>query len=379
MMRIIFLTLIFNFIAFGFTGCSAPPTEPDGTPVGLVRLDLTDPVRKNWEETGARPLATTLWYPAIDGTEMIEIGIPRDRPVFIGGFAARNAKISDTHGTYPLIVMSHGTGGAGMQMMWLGRELAANGYIVAAIDHHGNTAAEEQFDPRGFRMPWERARDVTTVLDLLIEDPVWGQRIDDTRIGAVGFSLGGYTVTALSGGRIDFDQFEEFCRSDQRDVTCDEQSEYPEAGAKFDAILKADPKLAARMSEHRGSFRDERISAVIALAPALGQAFTENSLSDIAIPYLSIVGDLDQVAPAATNGDRLVRHIPDAQSEHIFGSNHYSFLNRCNRRGERYVPICKDAASGKPRTAAHQETIQLILEFLRANIGASKQLPRRLE
>ena len=63
------------------------------------------------------------------------------------------------------------------------------------------------------------------------------------------------------------------------------------------------------MSEHRGSFRDERISAVIALAPALGQAFTENSLSDIAIPYLSIVGDLDQVAPAATNGDRLVRHI----------------------------------------------------------------------
>ena len=55
MMRIIFLTLIFNFIAFAFAGCSAAPTEPDGTPVGLVRLDLTDPVRKNWEETGARP------------------------------------------------------------------------------------------------------------------------------------------------------------------------------------------------------------------------------------------------------------------------------------------------------------------------------------
>jgi len=228
-------------------------------------------------------------------------------------------------------------------------------------------------------MPWERARDVTTVLDLLIEDAVWGHRIDDTRIGAVGFSLGGYTVTALAGGRIDFDQFDEFCRSDQRDVTCDEQSEYPDAGAQFDAILRANPKLAARMSEHRGSFRDERINVVIALAPALGQAFMENSLSDIAIPYLSIVGDLDQVAPAATNGDRLVRHIPDAQSEHISGSNHYTFLNRCNRRGKRYVPICKDAASGKPRTAAHQETIQLILEFLRANIGASKQLPRRQE
>jgi len=100
-------------------------------------------------------------------------------------------------------------------------------------------------------MPWERARDVTTVLDLLIEDAVWGHRIDDTRIGAVGFSLGGYTVTALAGGRIDFDQFDEFCRSDQRDVTCDEQSEYPDAGAQFDAILRANPKLAARMGKSR--------------------------------------------------------------------------------------------------------------------------------
>ena len=86
---------------------------------------------------------------------MEEIGIPPARPVFIGGFAARGAEFATKSQKYPLILMSHGTGGASMQMMWLGRELAAGGYIVAAVDHHGNTAAEDKFDPRGFRMPWE--------------------------------------------------------------------------------------------------------------------------------------------------------------------------------------------------------------------------------
>ena len=56
--------------------------------------------------------------------------------------------------------------------------MAANGYIVAAVDHHGNTAAEEKFDPRGFRMPWERAKDLSTVIDLLLADPQWGPQID---------------------------------------------------------------------------------------------------------------------------------------------------------------------------------------------------------
>ena len=146
----------------------------DGAPVGLMRLALEDPQRSAWDGVNARPLTTSLWYPAAEGSQMEEIGIPPTRPVFIGGFAARGAALAPSPTPYPLIIMSHGTGGAGMQMMWLGRELAANGYIVAAVDHHGNTAAEEKFDPRGFRMPWERAKDLSTVIDLLLADPQWG-------------------------------------------------------------------------------------------------------------------------------------------------------------------------------------------------------------
>ncbi|WP_293445192.1 hypothetical protein [Planktotalea sp.] len=44
--------------------------------------------------------------------------------------------------TFPLIVLSHGSGERMMQMAWLATELAEQGYIVAGINHHGTTSAD---------------------------------------------------------------------------------------------------------------------------------------------------------------------------------------------------------------------------------------------
>lgn len=358
-----YMNIIILFIVLVVLGACGQKVEvSDGIPVGLIRLQLEDPVRLDWNEVNARPLVTYLWYPAVAGSKMQEIGIPPARPVFIGGFAGRGAELAEKRNQYPLIIMSHGTGGAGMQMMWLGRELAAKGYIVAAVDHHGNTAAEDSFDPRGFRMPWERAKDLSSVLDLLLADPNWGPRIDERNIGAVGFSLGGYTVTALAGGRLNFEQFEAFCQSSRKDSTCEEQSEFPEAGKKFEILLKSNPELVSRMSEHRSDFSDARINAVVALAPALSQALTDQSLAAIEIPYITIVGDMDQTAPSATNASRHAAHIP-ASGFHVLPKNdHYVFLNRCNRRGKRFVPVCKEPSQGS-RALAHVETINIVTDF----------------
>ena len=364
-----YLNVILSLIIITlFASCTQKATAPLGPPIGLLRLSLEDPERLNWDKTHPRPLITSIWYPAEHGSKMEEIGIPPKRPVFIGGYAARKANLAQASKTYPLIIMSHGTGGAGMQMMWIGRELAAQGYIVAATDHHGNTAAENKFDPRGFRMPWERAKDMTVVLNLLLDDPEWGSRIDENNIGAVGFSLGGYTVTALAGGRLDFDKFKEFCESPRKDATCEEQSEYPEAGTAFDNMLRSNPMLTRQMDEHKNDYRDPRIRAVVALAPALGQALTEESLSEIDIPYITIVGDDDPIAPTATNANHLAKHITNAQI-HILGkSNHYVFLNRCNKRGLKYVPLCKEPADA-PKAVAHQETIKLVTKFFGQHLG----------
>ena len=46
----------------------------------------------------------------------------------------------------PLVLLSHGTGGSAVMLAWLGETLARAGYVVAAINHHGNTATEDEAD-----------------------------------------------------------------------------------------------------------------------------------------------------------------------------------------------------------------------------------------
>jgi predicted dienelactone hydrolase len=54
-----------------------------------------------------------------------------------------------------------GSTGLGLGLMWLGNYLASHGYIVAAVNHHGNTAAEGRLLPQGFLLEWERPDDLT--------------------------------------------------------------------------------------------------------------------------------------------------------------------------------------------------------------------------
>ncbi len=284
-MKIIFylLTICTCITIIACEKISAP--APTNHSVGMIRKAYQDPIRTSWEGNKPRPLTTYIWYPATVEADMEMVGIPPNKPVFLGGLAARNASFPEIDTTYPLIIMSHGTGGAGMQMMWLGRELATQGYIVAAVDHHGNTAAEDRYDARGFRLPWERALDISAVLDQLLIDPKFETKIDKQHIGAVGFSLGGYTVTALAGGIIDFDLLDEFCTGPLHDTTCDDQSEFPEASAEFEELRKTDPRIEASLAIYNTSFYDKRIMSAVTLAPALGQAFTKESLQEIQIPF----------------------------------------------------------------------------------------------
>ncbi|HXQ37593.1 MAG TPA: prolyl oligopeptidase family serine peptidase, partial [Anaerolineales bacterium] len=170
--------------------------------VGMVTRNFTDKKRKNWEGTAQRPLTTAIWYPAAatDSQPETIFGGPPEREIFAPVTVARAAEISSTTRKYPLVLLSHGTGGAAIQMMWLGHYLASRGYIVAAVNHHGNTAAEPQRAPQGFLLYWERAKDLTSVLNELLADSMFGPRIDRNRIGAAGFSLGGYTVISVAGG-----------------------------------------------------------------------------------------------------------------------------------------------------------------------------------
>jgi predicted dienelactone hydrolase len=273
---------------------------------------------------------------------------------------------------FPCLLLSHGTGGSALQLGWLGTALAAQGYIVASVNHHGNTSVEP-YTAQGFCLWWERAQDLSAVLDHLLADTRFGPHIAPTRVGAAGFSLGGYTVIAVAGGRTDLQAFAAFCSGPERDATCEDQTEFPGMLAQFARLTRVDPRVQESLRRHNASFRDPRIRAVFAIAPVLGGAFTPAGLAEVSIPVALVVGQADTVAPPPTNAQRFARGIPGATLIVLPGQvGHYTFLSQGTAYGKQVSPtFCLDHAF-IDREAVHKQVAQMATEFFAQHLATSQ-------
>ena len=334
-------------------------TEPDALSVGATVRRFVPPEPYSWRGAATRSLVTTIWYPVDAGIPMSDQHIgPPAAPLFTLGRWADDAPMSQ--GPFALIVLSHGTGGSAQIMAWLARDLASRGYIVAAVNHPGNTALEP-YTAEGFLLWWERARDLTAVIDLALADAVVGPRIDRNRIGAIGFSLGGYTVLELAGARTDPALLQRFCAS--RDAAeCADPPEFPNLFERW-TELQADSNEFREMAAQAGrSYRDPRVRAAFAIAPALGPAFVSESLSALDIPVQILAGQDDEIVPLATNARFFARAIPRATLELLPGG-HYTFLATCTDTGRLAQPVlCTDPAH-VDREVTHRRASELAARF----------------
>jgi len=319
-------------------------------------------VERYWRGARTQALATAIWYPvdAALAEQPHDIG-PPDKPFFLGHPLAPNAPIAPQSARYPLIVLSHGTGGTAESMNWIGAALAASGYVVAAVNHPGNNAMEPlTWD--GFTLWWERATDLSEVVDGVLADPVLAAHIDSTRIGALGFSLGGYTVLALAGARTDLSAFMAFCRSHPADAVCAP----PEMARVVDRPApgaERSPQAEASLARSGASYRDPRIKAVFAIAPAVGQAFDAKSFADVSTPVELLAGDRDANVPVPTNAGHIASLLPNAELTLLPGAGHYTFLPVCGPAMVQTMPqLCADAP-GIDRAAVHAAAIDKARTF----------------
>jgi predicted dienelactone hydrolase len=106
-------------------------------------------------------LITRIWHPVGPDVPEVahDIGPPGD-PIFRGHPIAMDAPLSPARAKYPLILLSHGTGGSADSLDWLGAALAAAGYVVIGVNHPGNNALEP-LTREGFMLWWERALDLS--------------------------------------------------------------------------------------------------------------------------------------------------------------------------------------------------------------------------
>ena len=113
-------------------------------------------------------------------------------------------------GAAPVLFFSHGFGGCQTNSSFLKRALAARGYWVFAPRHAdawcGSPSDARPAVPFGLPGEWtdatyvDRANDILAVYGALKAMPAYAKRLDFSRVGFVGHSLGGYTVVGLAGG-----------------------------------------------------------------------------------------------------------------------------------------------------------------------------------
>ncbi len=335
--------------------------------VGTTTRVFHPEARRNWRGAEHKELHVTIWYPAVDSTvEAPQFIGPPDAPLFQLGLSAPNAQFAPALRKFPLILLSHGTGGSAAQLAWLATALARAGFIAAAVDHPGNNSTES-YTAEGFLLWWERATDISEVLDGVLKDPELGPKIDVTRVGAAGFSLGGYTVMELAGAETDVSPVFDKCRVAPRSPDC-----FVPEMRKLDPPVQGGDELLARVRKTSGeslarsaeSYRDPRITAVFAIAPALGQVLTTESLRAIRTPVSIVVGAADPIAPANENADILRANVHGAREVVLPGQvAHYTFLDTCTELGKKQLAVYCIDAPGVDRDAVHAQVSAMAVQF----------------
>jgi len=352
-------------------GAAKPrPQAPDANArVGVVTRVFHPAEMRNWRGAEKKELDAVVWYPAVDTAVETKqyVGDP-DAPLFDAGSAMPHAGFAPHLERLPLVLLSHGTGGSALQMAWLGTALARAGYIAVAVDHPGNNA-NGKLTPEGFALWWERATDLSNVLDAMLKDEEFGPRIDATRVAAAGYSLGGYTVLELAGAQTDISLFFDKCRVKPGETKPSADSavcHVPEMRGvgSIDDILQATRKTSGEsLARSGGLYRDPRVKAVFAIAPALGFTQTPESLRAIRTPVEMVAGTEDRIAPPAENADYLRANMRGARETVLPGVGHYTFLNVCTAQGQRQMSQYCDEAPGIERAVVHAQVAAMAVTF----------------
>jgi predicted dienelactone hydrolase len=255
--------------------------------------------------------ATTvaLYYPTMVAPRAIAMG-PFALNVAIGGKPVDKVKA--------LILLSHGIGGSELGHSVLAQALARNGYLVAALRHPGDNWQDrtliEKSPERYFD---ERPRQASRVIDAILADPTWKDRIASDsrgpRVGALGHSAGGYTVLAMAGARPDLSRVRKHCQ-----VEASEDPIFCGMGRSYVAMASS-PAAAS-------SLKDERVRAVVAMAPA-GVPLTAESLATVRAATMVYEAELDRFLVPRFHAEWVASNLPAANLHRVSNAWHFAFMD----------------------------------------------------
>jgi predicted dienelactone hydrolase len=302
------------------------------------------------------PVQALVWYPALAGRFSERIG---GDTVFHGVDAFRNAK--PEQGKHPLVIMSHGSGGNAANLGWLSAKLVQQGFIVVVPNHPGSTSGDST--PETNVRAWERPQDMSAMLDALETASGWQRLIDQNDVTAIGHSMGGYTVLALGGGRVEANTYATYCDDNPGAQDCI----WYDHG---NAFIKGHVDLHAMDAKSfEDSYSDARVTRVVAIDPAIAQAFNAASLKEMKTQTLVVNLGSGADIPLGVDGKDIVKKIPNAKLVNVEGANHFTFMGTCKVLSWFFLlfdgddPICTEV-SDRRRADMHDEIAEEITAFL---------------
>ena len=309
--------------------------------VGFSRLSTPDPMG------GDMPYA--LWYPT---------DVP-DGTVNIGATEFPSTQDAEAAaGPFGLVILSHGSGGSPLGHRDTAIALARAGFIAAAPMHPRNNFRDDIGSHPRIVLDG-RPRQLSAVIDALLADPAWSGRIDRRRIGAFGFSAGGYTVLAALGPERDYTLIIDHCkRHGGQDPYCGVVS------WRIQGRAEAYAKPVDRT-------HDARLCAAV-IADPFATPFSDAALK--AMPpakLLFYVPEEENVLKAAFHGSRVFRVLkqrddfPEPREIVVPKANHFSFLAPIPEAIAKRVPRIAYDQPGFDRAAFHDQMNRTIVTFFK--------------
>lgn len=287
---------------------------------------------------GPGRLPVTIWYPARAPERARREGL-------MDLSAAFDAEPAE--GRFPLVAVSHGGGGGDLNHHDWAEALARAGYVVAAPRHLG--------DSHDFRMGLgsreqllERPRQLRAAIAAARTHPVLGRCVDSDRLGAMGFSAGGYTVLTVLGARPDFSRRRRYCREDnEAPVACP---------------ASRSPHLPVAAPEDWDGVCERGIRAAVLFAP-FALVFDAHALGRITIPVRIYRAEREEVTRNPANADSVAAGLGKRPEVATVPGGHYVFIAPVDEAASAKYPVYYRDEPGVDRRALHARIATELVDF----------------
>jgi predicted dienelactone hydrolase len=227
-------------------------------------------------------------------------------------------------GRFPLVLISHGSGGSPLLYRSLSLLLARSGYLVAMPRHPGDTLGDNELT-QSLETLRNRPAQLVALMEALWRDPTFGACIADEPVTAVGHSMGGYTALSVAGGQ---------------------------------PWTRERAPLAVA--------HDARIGALVLLAPACGPFLAPGALAAVTAPVLALTAEHDALTPdseirAALAG---LPHQTQVTIRMVPNAGHFSFLSPFPQAMHSPTFAPAGDPSGFDRERFHQWFPDLVREWI---------------